>query len=71
MQRRIAEESLASDDVALYFCRLDHGVSQFDPLKVDEFGNISNWPDDFFGDQFGEMAAMAEAVTQRRQQEAD
>lgn len=70
MQRRIAEESLSSGDVALYFCRLADGISQLDPLEVDAFGNISNWPDDFFGDQFGEMAAMAEAVAERRQQEA-
>ena len=35
-------------------------------LEVDEFGNIANWPKDFFGDQFGEIAAMSEAALKRQ-----
>ena len=33
---------------------------------MDEFGNIANWPEDFFGDQFGEIAAMSEAALKRQ-----
>ena len=29
-------------------------------------GNISNWPKDFFGDQFGEIAAISEAALERQ-----
>ena len=67
LQRRIAEEELSDDDVGLYFCKEDDGASSLDALEVDLFGNIANWPQDFFGDQFGEIAAMSEAALKRRQ----
>ena len=68
LQRRIAEEALSQDEVGLYFCKEDDGASSLDTLEMDQFGNISNWPQDFFGDQFGEIAAMSEAGLQRRQE---
>ncbi len=67
LQRRVAEEAISQDDVGLYFCKEDDGASRLDTLEVDQFGNISNWPQDFFGDQFGEIAAMSEAALKRRQ----
>ena len=67
LQRRIAEEAISQDDVGLYFCKEDDGASRLDTLEVDQVGNISNWPQDFFGDQFGEIAAMSEAALNRRQ----
>ena len=67
LQRRIAEEAISQDDIGLYFCKEDDGASSLDTLEVDQFGNISNWPQDFFGDQFGEIAAMSEAALKRRQ----
>ncbi len=67
LQRRIAEEAISQDDAGLYFCKEDDGASSLDTLEVDKFGNISNWPQDFFGDQFGEIAAMSEAALKRRQ----
>ncbi len=70
LQRRIAEENLSPDDVGLYFCEEENGVSSLEALEMDPFGNIANWPQDFFGDQFGEIAAMSEAALKRRQ-EAD
>ena len=66
LQRRIAEEEFSREDVGLYFCNAEEGVSKLDSLEVDPFGNISNWPKDFFGDQFGEIAAMSEAALKRR-----
>ena len=67
IQRRISEESISQDDVGMYFCSQDgDGASQIDRLELDEFGNISNWPENFFGDQFGEIAAMSEAAMKRR-----
>ena len=67
LQRRIAEESIPQEDVALYFCSSNpDGSSSLSRLQVDEFGNIANWPEDFFGDQFGEIAAMSEAALKRQ-----
>lgn len=67
LQRRIADETLTNDEVALYFCDFADGESKLVPLEVDLFGNIANWPKDFFGDDFGEMAEMTKAVMRRRQ----
>ncbi len=67
LQRRIAEKKLSQDNVGLYFCKEENGVSRLESLEIDLFGNISNWPQDFFGDQFGEIAAMSEAALMRRQ----
>ena len=66
LQRRIAEESLDVKDTALYFCAAHNGASSLTALDVDLFGNILNWPPGFFGDQFGEIAAMQKAVIARK-----
>lgn len=65
LQRRIAEERLAPHDVALYFCEMERGRSRLRELDVDLFGNIRNWPKDFFGDQMEDVAAQAEARLER------
>jgi len=66
IQRRIAEEGISKDDVALYFIETGKGGSEIHELKVDEYGNITNWPQDFFGDEMGDLAAMTEAAAERR-----
>ena len=66
LQRRIAEEKISVDKTALYFCRNDEGVSNIERLEMDEFGNISNWPENFFGNEMGELFARAEAEMERR-----
>ena len=65
LQRRIAEERIAESNVSLLFCSPENGHSVMTPLQVDPYGNIKNWPEHFFGDQFGEIAAMSEAMLAR------
>lgn len=69
LQRRIAEEKLSRDDTALYFCNIDNGISHLTNLELDIFGNIVNWPKDFFGDSFGEMAATTAAIMNRKREQ--
>ena len=66
LQRNIAEETVSPHDTALYFCEIDAGVSRLTALQVDMYGNIENWPDGFFGDEFEEIAAMQKAILRRR-----
>jgi predicted ATPase len=66
LQRRIAEERISVDKTALYFCQNDEGVSTIDRLKMDEFGNITNWPPKFFGDEMGDLLAMTKAQRERQ-----
>ncbi len=66
LQLRVAEEKLASDEASLYFCSTEKGESRLMPLELDIFGNIVNWPKDFFGDEMGEIAAMQKAILERK-----
>lgn len=66
LQRRVAEEALDAEDAALYFSSTERGESRLTPLEMDLYGNITNWPKDFFGDEFGEIAAMNQAVLERK-----
>ncbi len=70
LQRRIAERKFQSDDVALYFCEAGDKGSTITPLDLDLLGNITNWPADFFGDQFGELALTQEARLKQARESA-
>jgi predicted ATPase len=66
LQRRIAEEELAPEQAALYFCQMENdGASSLTSLELDGFGNITNWPEDFFGNEMEDLVAMTEAAMQR------
>lgn len=66
LQRRIAEQAVRPEEAALYFCDVTQGESRLKELEVDVFGNIRDWPKDFFGDSLGELAAMTEAAAERQ-----
>lgn len=66
LQRRVAEQVVGPEETALYFCEATAEGSNLVQLDVDLYGNIQNWPKDFFGDEFGEMAAITQAVVDRR-----
>jgi predicted ATPase len=66
LQRRVAEKNVSPESTALYFCQMNNGQSELTSLKVDLFGTIENWPKDFFGDEFGEMAAITKAAMERK-----
>ncbi|MFN8489266.1 MAG: DUF3696 domain-containing protein [Caldilineaceae bacterium] len=66
LQRRMAEEKLVPEDLALYFTHMENGESKLDELKLDEYGNISNWPDNFFGERMDDLIKMAEAAMRRQ-----
>ena len=66
LQRRIAEEKFDKKEAALYFCTSANGHSNIEQLDLDSFGNIKNWPKNFFGDEMREMAATAKAIVNRK-----
>ncbi len=65
LQRRIAEQAISREDTSFYFCDMHEGKSTIDKLEVDMFGNIQNWPENFFGDELGDRVAMTEAAMRR------
>lgn len=68
LQRRVAEEAISADQLALYFCDVADGLPRLSPLELNVFGEIENWPEDFFGDAFSEVVAMQSAAARRRRQ---
>jgi predicted ATPase len=66
LQRRIAEGTLSSESVNLFFCEGSRNVSRISELDVDMFGRIGNWPKNFMGDAFGETSK-AEIARLKRQ----
>lgn len=69
LQRRIAEGSVSPEDVVVYFAnRTDRGLD-LETLRLNAYGEIENWPDNFFGDEMGELAARTQAAMERRKQQ--
>lgn len=66
LQRRIAEKKISAMDVAIYFCRQSENGAIAERLELDEYGDILNWPPDFFGNELEDVAVQAEASIQGR-----
>lgn len=66
LQRRVAEGVITPDDVAIYFCKRSGKYAELEPLCLDLYGNIQNWPDNFFGDDMEDVAARTTAAMNRK-----
>ena len=66
LQRRVAEQEASPEDVKLYFVSSERGVARASDLELNELGEIENWPEHFFGDEMGEIAAITKASLKRR-----
>lgn len=71
LQRRIAENAIPQDKVSAYFADITKTPARLEPLELDLFGNISNWPENFFGDEMGDITQQAKAAMQRRMKETE
>jgi predicted ATPase len=69
LQRRVAEEKVGPDDVAVYFTRRGAGATGLEPLQLNGYGDIENWPENFFGDEMADLTARTVAAAERRQRE--
>jgi len=71
LQRRVAEGVLKAEDVAVYFCRRAGSATELDALRLNTFGEIENWPENFFGDEMADIAGRTLAAIQRKKRVAD
>ena len=69
LQRRVAEQEASSEDVKLYFVSSKQGRAHVSDLVLNEWGEIENWPENFFGDEMGEIAAIMEAALRRKMEQ--
>ena len=70
LQRRVAEQKASSEDVKLYFVSSQRGQAHISDLVLNEWGEIENWPENFFGDEMGEIAAITEASLRRKMEQS-
>lgn len=66
LQRRVAEGACRDGFVRLYFCRSRGFSALLEDLELNMFGEIQNWPEGFFGNEFEEIAAIRKAGLMRR-----
>jgi len=66
LQRRIAEDSVKPKNVSAYFSDITKTPAKLEPLQIDIFGNIQNWPKNFFGDEMGDITEQAKAAMKKR-----
>ena len=57
LQQRMAEENISVEDTALYLCQINDGQSEIERLNMDEGRDITNLPQDFFGDEMRDWGA--------------
>lgn len=57
LQRRVAEGVVRGDEVTAYFCSRVGTVPKIERLRLNEMGEIENWPDHFFGNEMAELSA--------------
>jgi predicted ATPase len=68
LQRRVAEGVVKPQDVAVYFCRRAGSATELEPLRLNMFGEIENWPENFFGDEMADIAGRTLAAMQRKRE---
>jgi predicted ATPase len=68
LQRRIAEDAFPQEKVSCYFANIAKTPATLEPLQIDMFGNIQNWPENFFGDEMGDITEQAKAAMKKRMQ---
>ena len=66
LQRRVAEGVISADAVAVYFCRRSTSATELEPLKLNDYGEIENWPENFFGNEMADIAGRTLAAIQRK-----
>ncbi len=71
LQRRLAEKTLAPEKISLFFIEKPNGVSKLEQLELSEYGEIKNWPKNFFGDEFTEIAETRKAILNQKIAEND
>lgn len=66
LQRRIAEDIVSKDRISAYFANITKTPATLDPLQIDLFGSIQNWPENFFGDEMGDILEQAKSAMKKR-----
>ncbi len=70
LQRRIAERAVPEEKVSAYFANIIKTPATLDTLEIDSYGNIRNWPENFFGDEMEDIIEQTKAAMKKRMEES-
>lgn len=70
LQRRVAEGVVGPDDVAVHFCTKGEDATEMKPLELNLYGDIVNWPENFFGDEMADLTARTVAAMEQRKKQS-
>ena len=65
LQRRIAEDKLRPEDVAVYYVERKRGASHVRRIELDEYGRMPKWPRGFFAGEFHDSRDRAIAAAKK------
>lgn len=68
--RRVAEDRVNPASVRCYVVNSRRGGSKIEALDFDEYGNVHNWPEQFFGDPAADIIAQSRSARMRRNAES-
>ena len=57
--------------MSAYFANIAKTPATLEPLQIDIGGNIQNWPENFFGDEMGDITEQAKAAMKKRMQKTE
>lgn len=66
LQYLIAAGAIKSEDCSLYYVEQDDPTAKITTLEVNEYGQIVNWPNHFFGDAMGETERQMRKILERK-----
>lgn len=66
LQYLLAAGELSPDDCALYYVERDEPSAKLTTLATNEYGQIANWPAQFFGDAMGETERQVKKILERK-----
>ena len=66
MQTLIARQTVKPEQAAMYFVQREGAAAKLLPLNIDEYGRVTNWPPQFFGDALGETREQAKLMFERQ-----
>lgn len=71
LQLRVAEGLISPSDVAIYFCERSKTGAELKPLELNLYGEIENWPDNFFGNEMADVTARTLAAMRTKIKERE
>lgn len=69
LQTLMALERLTPAECSMLFVKRQEGVSVIEPLRVNPYGRVENWPDMFFGDTAGEVERQMDGMMERMERD--